>query len=49
MVRYTKQSTGDTYRMFNLSTNKITSTRDVKWSHRLIGEMTTEQIGRAHV
>ena len=43
MVGYTKQSTGDTYRMFNLSTNKITSTRDVKWSHRLIGKMTTEQ------
>ena len=43
MVGYAKQITGDTYRMFNLSTNKITNTRDVKWSHKLIGEMTTEQ------
>ena len=43
MVGYAKQSTGDTYRMFNLSTNKITNTRDVKWSHKLIGEMTTDE------
>ena len=44
MVGYAKQSTGDTYRMFNLSTNKITNTRDVKWSHKLIGEMTVEDM-----
>ena len=37
------QSIGDTYRMFNLNTNKITNTRDMKWSHKLIGEMTTEE------
>ena len=24
-------------------TNKITNTRDVKWSHKLIGEMATEE------
>ena len=29
--------------MFNSVTNKITSTRDVKWLHRLIGEMATRQ------
>ena len=29
MVGYAKQSTGDTYRMFNLSTNRITNTRDM--------------------
>ena len=43
MIGYTKQSTGDTYRMFNLGINKITNTRDVKWSHKLIDEMTTKQ------
>ena len=29
--------------MFNSVTNKITSTRDVKWLHRLVGEMATRQ------
>ena len=35
MVGYAKQSTGDTYRMFNLGTNKVTNTRDVKWTNKL--------------
>ena len=35
MVGYAKQSRGDTYRMFNLGTNKVTSTRDVKWTKKL--------------
>ena len=32
---YVRNSTGDTYRMYNLCTNKITNTRDVKWSNKL--------------
>ena len=35
MVGYTKQSTGDTCRMFNLGTNKVTNTWDVKWTNKL--------------
>ena len=35
MVGYAKQSTEDTYRMFNLGTNKVASTRDVKWTEKL--------------
>ena len=30
-----KQSIGGTYRMFNLETNKVTSTRDMKWTEKL--------------
>ena len=42
MVGCVKQSTGDTYRMYNLSTNRVTSTRDVKLKNRLLEEMKTE-------
>ncbi len=35
MVGYVRNITADTYRMYNLRTNKITNTRDVKWSNKL--------------
>ena len=35
MVGYAQQSTGYTYSMFSLGTNKVTSTRDVKWTKKL--------------
>lgn len=35
MVGYVRQSTGDTYRMFNLGTNKVTNTRGVKCTNKL--------------
>ena len=38
MIGYMKQSAGDTYRMFNLETNMVTNTRDVKWTKKLYGE-----------
>ena len=39
MVGYVRNSTGDTYRMIHLDTERVTSTRDVKWSNKLYGEM----------
>ena len=38
MIGYVKQSGGDTYRMFNLETNMVTNTRDIKWTNKLYGE-----------
>ena len=40
MVDYVKNSTGETYQMFNIGRNKITNTRDVKWTNKLYGEST---------
>ena len=34
MVGYVRNSSGDTYRMYDLRTNKITNTRDVKWTNK---------------
>ena len=34
-----KQSTGDTYILLNLMTNRVTDTRNVKWAFELFGSM----------
>ena len=34
-VEYVRNSTGDTYPMYNLHTNKICNTRDVKWANKI--------------
>ena len=39
MVGYARNSTGDTYRMLNLDTERATSTRDVKWSNKWYSEV----------
>ena len=39
MVGYVRNSTGDTYRMLHLDTERVTSTSDVKWTNKLYGEM----------
>ena len=39
MTWYVKQNTRDTYKMYNLTTNRVTNTRDVKWTNKLFGEM----------
>ena len=39
MVGYVRNSTGDTYRMIHLDTERVTSTRDAKWTNKLYGEM----------
>ena len=44
MVGYTRNSTGDTYRMYNLSTNKITNTRDVNWMNKIYEDGIKEDI-----
>ena len=36
-VGYVRNSTGDTYPMYNLHTNKTSNTRDVKWTNKLYG------------
>ena len=43
MVGYVRNSTGDTYRMYNLRTNKITNTRDVKWAGKLYKDMMVKE------
>ena len=39
MVGYARNSARDTYRILCLDTETVTSTRDVKWSNNLYGEM----------
>ena len=39
MVGYVRNSTGDTYRMLHLDTERVTSTRDVKWTNKLYSEI----------
>ena len=41
MVGYVRNSTGDTYRILHLDTERVTSRRDVKWTNKLY------EIGRA--
>ena len=42
MVSYVKQSTADVYGRYNLSINRVISTRFVKWENNILGEMKTK-------
>ena len=35
MVGYVRNSTRDTYRMLNLDTQRVTNTRDIKWTNKV--------------
>ena len=39
MVGYVNNSAGDTYRMYNIETSKISNTRGVKWTNKYLSEM----------
>ena len=39
MVGYVRNSTRDTYRMLHLDTERVTNSRDSKWTNILYGEM----------
>ena len=39
MVGCVRNSTGDTYRMLHLDSERVTSTRDVKWTNKLYSEI----------
>ena len=43
MVGYVRNSTGDTHRMLNLDTQRVTNTRDIKWINKVYGEMMEEE------
>ena len=49
MVGYVRNSTGDTYRMLHLDTERVTSTIDVKWTNKLYGEMIGRQITKLSI
>ena len=46
MVGYVRNSSGDTYRVFHLNTERVTGTRAVKWTNKLYGEMIDRKISK---